>query len=103
MLYLVKGEYIDPGVLLPAEQLPGIVQNLVIPSMEAMAQLEKENKIRAGGIYAGARAGVCIIEAESNDEVSRLLQNLPFWGLLKWDVTPLQSFGDRAEQDRQRF
>lgn len=31
-----------------------------------------------------------------NDEANRVLMSLPFWGLVKWTVTPLQSFRDRA-------
>jgi muconolactone delta-isomerase len=70
--------------------------------MEAMAKLEAEGKILAGGVAAGKRAGCFIADVSSNDELNALLQGLPFWGLLKWDITPLQNFGDRAAQDRQR-
>ena len=70
--------------------------------MEAMAKLEAEGKILAGGVAAGKRAGCFIADVSSNDELNALLQGLPFWGLLKWDITPLQNFGYRAAQDRQR-
>ncbi|MCP4330241.1 MAG: hypothetical protein GY791_17590, partial [Alphaproteobacteria bacterium] len=46
------------------------------------------------------RAFVFIVEAESNDELDRLLRNLPAWGVLEWDVVPLQSFAGRSDQER---
>ena len=29
-----------------------------------------------------------------------MLQKIPLWGLLTWDVTPLQSFKGRADYER---
>jgi hypothetical protein len=40
------------------------------------------------------------MEASSNEEADQLLRNIPAWGVLKWKVTPLQSFGGRATQER---
>ncbi len=103
MRYFVKGEFIEPGALLPQEQFVQMLENIIIPSLEAVAKLESENKILAAGLLTGARAGVFILEAQSNEEVTELLQNLPFWGLLKWKVVPLDSFENRANQERQNL
>jgi hypothetical protein len=43
---------------------------------------------------------VFIAEAASNEELDRLLRSIPAWGVLKWKVTPLQSFAGRATQER---
>ncbi len=102
MRYLVTGEFIDPGPLLPPKEFIGIVENLVVPSLKAMADLEKKRKILAGGICAGRRAGVAIIEAKTHEELSEILRDLPFWGLIKWEVTPLESYSHRARKDRER-
>jgi len=59
-------------------------------------RLQEQKKILAGGIYSGARAGAFIVDAASNDEVNRILMSLPFWGVVKWTVTPLQGFRERA-------
>lgn len=101
MRYLVTGEFIDPGPLLPPKELIGIVESLIIPSLKAMADLEKKRKILAGGICAGRRAGVAIIEAKTHEELTEILRDLPFWGLIKWEVTPLEGFSHRARQDRE--
>jgi muconolactone delta-isomerase len=49
---------------------------------------------------AGQRAGAFIIDAQSNEEVGAILADLPFWALVKWDVTPLQSIRSAIERDR---
>lgn len=95
-LYLVVGEYVEPGPLLPPQQLVQLVENVVIPSFEAMAKLEDQKKILAGGVAAGTRTGAFILDAASNNEVNRVLQSLPFWGILRWTVTPMIGFRERA-------
>ena len=101
MRYFVTGEYVEPGPLMQPQQVAQMIDQLVIPSLEKMAALEKEKKIVAGGIVTGARAGLFVIEASSNEEVTKLLMSFPFWGLLKWDVKPLDSFDNRAKRERE--
>jgi len=93
-------ETIELGLLAP-QQMAQLVEQVVIPSMEAVAKLEAEKRILAGGTFAGTRSAVAIIEAASNEELGRLLKGLPIWGLMKIDVTPLQSFEEEAAQGRQ--
>lgn len=81
MRYLVTAEFIDPGSLIPPQQFGHVVEDAVVPSLETIAKLEEEKKILAAGVLAGARAGVMIVEAASNEELNELLQSLPFWGL----------------------
>jgi muconolactone delta-isomerase len=54
-----------------------------------------------GGIPVGERAMAFIIEAESHDDLDRTLRSLPIWGALEWEVTPLQDFQSRFEQERE--
>lgn len=102
MKYFVRMESIEAG-LLPPQQMAQLLEQRIIPSIEACAKLESEKKILAGGGISGARAGVAIIEAESNKELSRILQSLPFWGLMKVEVTPLEDFKDTAALARQNL
>jgi hypothetical protein len=99
-LYLVIGDYVEPGPLLPPPQVVQMVESIVLPSFEAMEKLEKEKTIVAGGLVSGARSGAFIVEAASNAAVSRILMELPFWGVVKWKVTPLESFGERLAGER---
>jgi muconolactone delta-isomerase len=99
MRYLVTLSYIDPGPLLPAQQVSGLIKTQSSSSLEALARLESEGKIR-GGIWAGARGGAFILDAESNEEVDQTLLGLPGWDVWKVEVTPLLSFETRREHEQ---
>lgn len=82
------------------EEIEHLLEYLVLPTFEAFSQLEAEKKILAGGLPVGERAFIFIVEAASNSEIDILLRRLPAWGILEWTVTPLQSFEERAAEDR---
>ena len=100
MRYLVTMKTIDTAMPPSPDQIIQFMENKVIPHHEALTKLEAEKKILAGGICAGQRAGVAIVEAASNEELSQMLHSLPFWGLVKVSVTPLVSFQDQAAAAR---
>jgi hypothetical protein len=83
-----------------AEQALPVLQKMVLPGLEALAELETKKTILAGGLPVGARALAFIIEATSHDELDALLEKIPLWPLLAWQVTPLQSFKKRADHER---
>ncbi len=101
MQYLVTMDFVDPGPLLPIEQYAGMMRQAVLPGHEALQNLKSEGKILAGGFPVGERAIAFIVESDSPKELDALLQFIPFWGIVKTKVTPLQDFDDRHEQDRQ--
>ena len=101
MQYLVTMDYVDPGPLLAPQQFLGMVRAAVLPGHEALRNLKSEGKILAGGFPLGERAIAFIAEADSPKELDALLQEIPFWGIVKTKVTPLQDFEDRHDQDRQ--
>jgi hypothetical protein len=100
MRYLAIAEYTEPGPLLPPQQVAQLVEQLVIPSFEALAKLEDQKKVLGGGVNVGGRAGAFILDVASDDEANRILQSLPFWGVVKWTLTPLQGFRQRAADER---
>jgi muconolactone delta-isomerase len=99
MRYLVTIDGSDMGVGRPPEQLAQVVNQMVIPGVEKLAQWEQEGKIHGGG-YTAARGGVFIVDADSSDEVDRLVTSLPHWGLVKVDVKPLISHDALLERAR---
>ena len=101
MQYLVTMELVDPGPLLPPQQLLGMYRTAVLPGHEALINLKSDGKILAGGYPVGERAIAFIAEADSHKELDALLQEIPFWGIDKTKVTPLQDFEDRRDQDQQ--
>jgi len=98
MKYMVSGSE-GPGFASPEEAVE-ILEEVVLPTFDALMKLEAQKKIAAGGLPVGDRAFVFIAEAASNEELDRLLRSLPAWGVLEWQVTPLQSFAGRAAQER---
>lgn len=98
MKYLVTGSE-GPGFATPEEAVESL-EEVILPTFDALMKLEAQKKIAAGGLPVGDRAVVFIVEAASNEELDRLLRSIPAWGVLEWHVTPLQSFAGRAAQDR---
>jgi muconolactone delta-isomerase len=105
MRFLVTIDGSDIGVGMPPERLGQVVAQMVIPSIEQLAQWEREGRIHGGG-YTAARGSVFMIDADSSEEVDQLLTSLPFWGLVKVDVKPLISASamlERAQAISQRL
>ncbi len=98
MKYLVHGSE-GPGFASPEEAVQ-VLERVVLPSFDALIKLEEAKKIVAGGLPVGDRAFVFIVEASSNEEVDQLLRSIPMWGVLRWKVTPLQTFAGRAAHER---
>ena len=104
MRFLVTLDGSDLGVGMPPERLGQVMDQMVIPGIEKLAQWEQEGRIHGGG-YTAARGGVFIIDADSSEEVDQLVTSLPHWGLIKVDVKPLiatSSLLERARATRQR-
>ena len=99
MKYLVIGSG-GPGFASPEEAV-SVLEEVILPSFDKLIWLEKKKRILAGGLPVGDRAFVFIAEASSNEELDKLLRELPMWGALDWEVTPLQTFSGRADQERE--
>jgi len=97
MLYLVTGEYIENSV--SAEAFPQVWETVIRPSLELLAKMVEEKKI-TGGVLAGQKAAAFVFEAQSNEELDKTIGALPFWGLVKWHVTPLTPVRSAIERDR---
>jgi hypothetical protein len=99
MRFLVTIDGSDVGKGMPAEWLAEVLDRMVIPGIERLVEWEREGRARGGG-YTAARGGVFIIDADSNEEVDRLVSGLPHWGLVKADVKPLISASAMLERGR---
>ncbi len=103
MQYLVRGEFVEENIAgKPQSDAISWIEIVVHPSLEMLDKAVKEKRI-TGGVTAGVREGFLILEAPSNEEVGKFLRSLPFWGALKWTVTPLQSFRSAVDQDKAAF
>jgi muconolactone delta-isomerase len=100
MRYLVTAKRMESGPMVPPQQAAMIIRTAVLPTLEALAKMESEGKIR-GGVVAGARDAAYVLEADSHDEATQILMGLPAWAFSQVELTPLQSFETRVEQTRQ--
>ena len=99
MKYLVIGEFIDRGQMMSPKETQEMANQVIFPSLDRLAKWDAENKI-SGGVYLAERKGVFLVEASSNEEVDKMILSLPFWGLLKWEVYPLNSYADRLAYEK---
>jgi len=97
MKYLVFGSG-GPGFS-SQEEAVSVLEQIVLPSFDKLIALEEKKKI-LGGLPVGDRAFAFIADASSNEELDRMLRELPMWGALDWEVTALQTFAGRADQER---
>ncbi|MDA4127864.1 MAG: hypothetical protein OK422_00130 [Thaumarchaeota archaeon] len=103
MQYLIRGEFVEANTA--GKPLPEVIkwiETIIHPSLEMLEKAVREKKL-TGGVIAGVREGVMIMEASSNEEVGAFLRSLPFWGALKWTVVPLQSYRSAVDQDKASF
>ncbi len=101
MRYLVTMKTINTAMPPSPDQIIPYLEHMVIPHHEALAKLEAEKKILAGGCLVGQRANVLIAEAASNEELHQLLMSLPMFAMMETDVTPLTSVEDCCANIRQ--
>ena len=97
MLYLVKAELVENSI--SAEAFPQVFERVIRPSLESLAKMVDDKKM-TGGVLAGQRAAAFIMDAQSNEEVDKVMGGLPFWGLLNISVTPLVSVRTAMERDQ---
>ena len=99
MQFLVTVDGSEVGAGLPPEQAAKMREQLVGPSLEKLAQWERDGRIR-GGILPGQRAGVWVVEADSPEEVDQLVASLPYWGVVKMQVQALMPVSAAIERNR---
>jgi muconolactone delta-isomerase len=61
-------------------------------TLGVLQSMERDGKVRGGGVFIGP-LGVCfVIDCESNDDLHVTLTTLPSFRYATWDVTPLIPF-----------
>lgn len=86
MLYLVKSE-LKGAPPLAVEKW----HEVLAKGMETEAGYRKQGKILAQGDFVGRKGGCYIYDVESNDELHKLLGQLPMFPFLDWEIIPLIS------------
>lgn len=84
MLFFVKAELRDSPPM-PREQWIG----RVAATWEVIKQLENNGQVLAGGAFVGQRGGCVIVDVASNEELAELMNRLPVFAHLNWEVVPM--------------
>jgi muconolactone delta-isomerase len=98
MTYLVLA--VEESGFTGAEEAAGVLEDTVLSSLDALIDLEAKKTILAGGLPVDEHALAFIAEAPSSEELDAVLQEIPLWSMLTWEVIPLQSFKNRADLER---
>ncbi len=97
MLFLVELDHVKSGLASAPEASRTFIEQIIFPTIARAEQLVAEKKIVAGGPVAGRIALRLIIEAESPQELDRIITSLPLWPLAETRVTPLIAFAERRQ------
>jgi hypothetical protein len=100
--YLVTMNLVKADPLIDLGRLTEMVTEAIVPSLEALKELQSEGKVLAGGHPVGQRYVVLFMEAESEDEVRGLLEELPLSELGETQVAELKSFEELREPGKSR-
>jgi muconolactone delta-isomerase len=97
MLFLVELDHVKSGITPTGESSRMFIEQVIFPTLARGEQLIAEKKIVAGGPAAGCIALRLMVEADSAEEVDRIISSLPLWTVAETRVTPLITFAERRE------
>ena len=96
MHYLIVGKLSRKDLLhLPHAEFVQGIQTKVVPSLQALLQETSAGKVLAGGLPAGGRDLVMIVDLKGRDShgcVRSFLASLPLFEFYDWETTPLETF-----------
>jgi muconolactone delta-isomerase len=97
MIFLVELDHVKSGTLTTPEARRAFIENVIFPTLARAEELAKERKILSGGPVAGRIALRFMMEADSAEQVDRMVTSLPLWPLSDTRVTPLITLAERRE------
>jgi len=96
MRYHIRGKLIASDLVrLPHEEFVHLIQSKFAPTLRALNSDATHGKVLAGGVPAGGRDIVMIVDlknAESHTAVRQFLVSLPIFDYYEWETTPLETF-----------
>jgi muconolactone delta-isomerase len=95
MIFLVELDHVKSGLTLTPEAGRTFIERVIFPTLARAEKLVEEKKILAGGAVAGRISLRFIIEADSIEEIDRLVSSLPLWTVAETRVTPLITVAER--------
>ena len=91
--YLVTLNLAEANPLLPIDKLGGLIRDVVLPSLGILRELKSKGRLVTGGYPTGQPALVLILDANSEEEVHEILEELPMYkAVRKPTVAEFQPF-----------
>src|ERR687889_340335 len=85
---------------LPTDGLAKIVREAILPSVEALVPLSAARKLVTGGYLIGERQMVFVFEADSEEEVRGMLDDMPLSQVAKSNIRRMQTLGEMHAFDQ---
>jgi hypothetical protein len=82
------------GLVRPIEGLTSRLRDALLPSLEYLSALRMQGREVIGGYLSGPQSVVVIMEAESEEQVYEILENLPGWDRANTEVGRLHILED---------
>src|ERR671920_1794472 len=101
--YLVTMNLSKADPLINIGHLTNIVTEKILPSLDALTDLQSNSKLLAGGHPVGQHYVMLFMEAESEEEVRKLVGELPLSELGDTAVTKFKSFEDLRDAADKRL
>jgi Muconolactone delta-isomerase len=79
---------------LPVGRLARIVREAILPSVEALVPLQAQGRLVTGGYLVGQRTIVFVFEADSEEEVRGVLEELPLSGVAVPHIRRMRALGE---------
>ena len=95
MDFLVEMDHVKSGAVLTNETRKEFIEGIILPTLALAERYAADGKILAGGPVVGRIALCFIVQADSPQEVDRIIESLPLWRVAETHVTPLIAFSDR--------
>ena len=84
-----------------SSNIPIPAQLMMVEKTFELLKSKADPRIKESYGFAGERAGILIVEAESGDELTEVLANLPFFNLTKNEIHPISSIDSALSSVRQ--
>ena len=97
--FIVNASWIELGAMLQPPQIVELLEGAVLPSLDMLQAWEEEGRV-SGGVFVGEREATFVLDADSAESASMMLSELPFWGMMSWNVRPIHSFGVAVEREQ---
>ena len=86
-----------PG--LTAGRLASILRAAIFPYVKTLLPLQEDERLLAGGYLVGEGTLVFVFEADSEEEVRRVLEDLPLSEAATTTVRPMRALGELSTLD----